>query len=184
MFFAVLPESGISDGWILDHVTPNMARSGIPRQVCLVLGKAMLWCVFDSCGDDLVPSEQSIRIFQRYEDLGVNNLLPVGATPVRKIPLVVDGYDSEVLIDQIVGDNDNDETNNPALMERMGLRRQEIRLLASQVTHLRRELADSRVEHERQLQVRLVGDLSCYLFCSVIFLLTIFSRCSVVSSQG
>ena len=140
--------------------------------------------MFDSCGDDLVPSEQRIQIFQRYEDLGVNNLLPVGVSPVRKSPLIVDGYDSEVLIDQMVGHNDNDEPNNPALMERMGLRRQEIRLLASQVTHLRRELADSRVEHERQLQVRLVGDLSCYLFCSVIFLLTISSRCSVVSSQG
>ena len=60
MFCAVLPESGIRDGWILDHVTPNMARSGIPHQVCLVLGKAMLWHVFDSCGDDLVPSEECI----------------------------------------------------------------------------------------------------------------------------
>ena len=28
--------SDISDGWILDHVTPNMARCGIPHDVCLV----------------------------------------------------------------------------------------------------------------------------------------------------
>jgi hypothetical protein len=68
---------------------------------------------------------------------------------------VVDGYDSEVLIDQVVGGED-DDTDNPVLIQRMGLRRQEIRLLASQVIHLRRELADSRVEHERQLQVRFV----------------------------
>ena len=135
------------------------------------------------CSDDLVPREQRRRILELFEDLGVNNLLPAGKNPVRKIPVVVDGYDTEVLMDQIVSGDDVDENNNTA-PQRIGLRRQEIRLLASQVTHLRRELADSRVEHERQLQVRLVGDLSCYLFCSVIFLLTISSRCSVVSSQG
>ena len=87
--------------------------------------------------------------------MSANNLLSVGANPVKKIPLVVDGYDSEVLIDQVVGGED-DDTDNPVLIQRMGLRRQEIRLLASQVIHLRRELVDSRVEHERQLQVRFV----------------------------
>ena len=40
--YAVEPESGISDGWIIDHVTPNMGSAGIPWQVCLVLGRAML----------------------------------------------------------------------------------------------------------------------------------------------
>ncbi len=102
-----------------------------------------------------MPPEQQIRILQRYEDLSANNLLSVGTNPVKKIPLVVDGYDSEVLIDQVVGGED-DDTDNPVLIQQMGLRRQEIRLLASQVIHLRRELADSRVEHERQLQVRFV----------------------------
>jgi hypothetical protein len=153
--YAAERESGISDGWIIDHVTPNMASAGIPRQVCLVLGRAMLWRIFDRCGEDLVPPEQRIRILQRYEDLSANNLLSVGTNPVKKIPLVVDGYDSEVLIDQVVG-GDDDDTDNPVLIQRMRLRRQEIRLLASQVIHLRRELADSRVEHERQLQVRFV----------------------------
>jgi hypothetical protein len=51
-------ESGISDGWIIDHVTPNMASAGIPRQVCLVLGGAMLWRLFDKYDEDLVPPEQ------------------------------------------------------------------------------------------------------------------------------
>ncbi len=87
--------------------------------------------------------------------MSANNLLSVGTNPVKKIPLVVDGYDSEVLIDQVVGGED-DDTDNLVVIRQMGLRCQEIRLLASQVIHLRRELADSRVEHERQLQVRFV----------------------------
>ena len=59
------------------------------------------------------------------------------------------------MIDQVVGGED-DVTDNQVLIQKNGLPHQEIRLLASQVTHLRWELADSRVEHERQLQVRFV----------------------------
>ena len=180
--YAIEPESGISDRWILDHVTPNMANHGIPHQVCLVLGRAMLWRIFDMCSDDLVPREQRRRILELFEDLGVNNLLPAGKNPVRKIPVVVDGYDTEVLMDQIVGGDDVDENNNTA-PQRIGLRRQEIRLLASQVTHLRRELADSWVEHERQLQV----SFACFHFYylpSLCISLTNNVRYSGVSSLG
>ena len=59
------------------------------------------------------------------------------------------------MIDQVVGGED-DDTDNQVLIQQMVLSCQVICLLASQVTHLRRELADSRVEHERQLQVRFV----------------------------
>ena len=58
VMYAVERESGISDGWIIDHVTHNMASAGIQQQVCLVLGRAMLWQIFDRCGEDLVPQEQ------------------------------------------------------------------------------------------------------------------------------
>ena len=56
--YALERELGVSDGWIIDHVTPNMASAGIPQQVCLVFGRAMLWRIFDRCGEDLVPPEQ------------------------------------------------------------------------------------------------------------------------------
>ena len=72
------------------------------HQVCLVLSHAMVWRMFDECGEELVPSEQRQQIYERYEDLGASNLLPVGANPVQKIQLVVDGYDPEVLFDQVV----------------------------------------------------------------------------------
>ena len=87
--------------------------------------------------------------------MSANNLLSVDTIPVKNIPLVVDGHDSEVLMDKVDGGED-DNTDNPVLIQRMVLHCQEICLLASQVIHLRRELADSRVEHERQLKVRFV----------------------------
>ena len=35
--------SGITDEWLLAHVTPNMVGRGFDQVVCLVLARAMLW---------------------------------------------------------------------------------------------------------------------------------------------
>ena len=51
---------------------------------------------------------------------GASNLLPAGANHVQKILLVADGYDSEVLIDQVVG-GDEDAIINAALLLRVQL---------------------------------------------------------------
>ena len=59
------------------------------------------------------------------------------------------------MIDWVVGGED-DDTEDQVLIQQIGLLCQEIRLLASQVIQLRWELADSRLEHERQLQVKFV----------------------------
>jgi hypothetical protein len=58
--YAAEPESGTSDGWIIDHVTTNMASAGILWHVCLVVGRARLWWIFDRCCEDLLPEEQQI----------------------------------------------------------------------------------------------------------------------------
>ena len=38
--------SGITDDWIIQNVVPNIARK-FPRQVAIVLGKALLWAMYD-----------------------------------------------------------------------------------------------------------------------------------------
>ena len=43
--------SGITDEWLLAHVTPNMVGCGFDHGVCLVLARAVLWQFFDSSGD-------------------------------------------------------------------------------------------------------------------------------------
>lgn len=145
-------ESCITDCWILDHITPHMARCGIPREVCLILGRAMLWRMFDSSGDELVPAEQKRRIMERYADIP-HKTIQLGVNPVKKVPLIVDGFDAEVLIETAEGVMTEDGEQAVASVPRLGLRRQEIRLLASQVQHLRTENAEQRLEHERQMQV-------------------------------
>lgn len=70
---------------------------------------------------------------------------------MRKIPLGVAGVDSELIIDEILGEG-NPSSGEGARDSRAshGLQRQEVRLLSSQVLHLRRELSDSRAELERR----------------------------------
>jgi hypothetical protein len=38
-----------------------------------------------------------------YSDLGQQNALENGTNPVKKVPLAVDGHDSEVIFDEIIG---------------------------------------------------------------------------------
>jgi hypothetical protein len=44
--YVIRQGSGITDGWILQNVVPNIARK-FPRQVAIVLGKAFLWAMYD-----------------------------------------------------------------------------------------------------------------------------------------
>jgi hypothetical protein len=50
--------SGVTDAWILEHVVPNMVNHGIDHQVCKVLGRAVLWRLFDRSGDDAFPEHR------------------------------------------------------------------------------------------------------------------------------
>ena len=140
MPYLIDEDLGITDQWILDYVVPYMFQAGIHCQVCLVLGCAILWRIFDPSGDDLAPDEHHRRVMARYLDLGVHNLLSLGSNPVRKVPLIIDDYDAELLIDRVVsgyeygdeGTVDGKINDSLGVRQRLGMRRQEIQLLASQ----------------------------------------------------
>ena len=146
--FLVKEESGITDQWILDYVVPATAHH-LPRQACVVLGRALLWKIFHVSGEAL-PNEIRSRVFAAYNNLA-DHTLQAGENPVRKIPLGVAGIDSELIIDEIMGeDNGTGGNNGGNHRANQGFQRQEVRLLSAQVLHLRRELTDSRAELERR----------------------------------
>jgi hypothetical protein len=43
----IRPGSGITDGWILQNVVPNIFQK-FPHQVAILLGKALLWAMYDN----------------------------------------------------------------------------------------------------------------------------------------
>jgi hypothetical protein len=102
--------SGISDDWILEHVVPNIMRR-FPRQVGLVLGRALLWACFEQGAAGTLPAMIFDRVHHAY---GLIRQFAVGENPVIKVPLIIAGDEDELTIDKIRGvvANDGEENNN------------------------------------------------------------------------
>ena len=89
-----------------------------------------------------------------YRDLAERYSLRPLENPVAKRPLGVTGVDAQLIVNLIGidgdegGDDENGGTGN--FRVRAGLGKEEVRLLSSQVMHLRRELSDSRQESARR----------------------------------
>jgi hypothetical protein len=154
--YVVDPLSGVTEQWILDHVVPNLTKKVTP-EVAKVLGRAVLFRVFDSSGEVAFPPHRREQILEAYSDLGYRNQLVEGTNPIMRKPLVVSGHDSEVVMDLM-----DTEDNHQDARRSLALRQQEVRMLATQVLHLRHELMDARAEAERQLAVmkRQLGRMS------------------------
>ena len=138
--YVVDPLSGVTDQWILDHVVPNLTKKVIP-EVTKVLGHAVLFHVFDHSGKDAFPPHRHEQILEALADLGFRNQLAEGTNPVKRKPLVVSGHDSEVVMDLMDTEDNHNDTRRS-----LALRQQEVRMLATQVLHLRRELNDARAK--------------------------------------
>jgi hypothetical protein len=104
--YQVIEESGVTNAFILEYVTPHVrTKTGDPT--ALVLGRALLWYAFSEMGAADLPLDVFRRIHEAYD--GINNDLPEGINPVKKIPLVITGNVGGVYIDEIpdgmVGNN-------------------------------------------------------------------------------
>ena len=104
--YSVKPNSGIAEDWILQHVDPQIA-SRYCRPLALVLGRALLWRVFDDNESLVVPPHICHRVKSAYQDLGDRCQLVAGENPVERDPLVVTGSDAEVHIDLLLDDDNN-----------------------------------------------------------------------------
>ena len=69
MVYVVDPLSGVTEQWILDHVVPNLTKKVTP-EVAKVLGRAVLFRVFDSSGEVAFPPHRREQILEAYSDLG------------------------------------------------------------------------------------------------------------------
>jgi hypothetical protein len=154
-------DSGVTDQFILEYVTVK-ARTRVGDQVALVLGKALLWYIFDPEGEDDVPTVVKQRVQNAYSHIQV---LPEGTNPVKKVPIVITGHEGEVYMDEIPdsnGDNTHDNNNNNAVGGSFVDRpiREQLLAVHSQLMSLRHsneELRDSlqqdRIDQTRQYQI-------------------------------
>ena len=80
-----------------------MVGRGFDHGVCIVLAPAVLWRMFDSSGDGLVPDCIHSHLVGAHSDLGQWNALENSTNPVKKVLPAVDGHDLEVIVDEIIG---------------------------------------------------------------------------------
>lgn len=143
-------DSGISNDWLIEHIVPHMAAYGIDPHVCLVLGRALLWALFDETQVLRIPEPRRQQMMHAYNSLGGRNRVPAGENPVQRKALVIVGQDAEVVID-FVDEDINGRDGGAAVASARN--NQEVRMLSSHVLQLRHELVEQRAMYERQLAV-------------------------------
>ena len=95
--------SGIDDAWVCDNVTPNIAQK-YGLKVAAVLGRALLWRIFDPEQSEVVPAIISTRVKDLYKLVRDSNLED-GENPIAKVPLDVRGDINGNLILTVLNDS-------------------------------------------------------------------------------
>ena len=98
--------NGVDDRWIRDHVVPNIAIR-YDDAVCKVLGRALLWACFDAEASEYVPTSIKNHVVNEYLHLPVR--FPEGENPMKKVRLVVNGAEDQVIITEV--DGPDEESN-------------------------------------------------------------------------
>ena len=92
--------------WIVSHVVLNMVCGRFPRQMCIVLGRALLWKMWEVANVNVghsVPSSITAWVVAVIRYLGLRNRLNSRTKPVRRASLGVTGIDAELHIFGILG---------------------------------------------------------------------------------
>ena len=114
----------------------------------LFLGVLSFFRLFDRTGEDAVPTLMRECIMRIYHDLGAHNALAESCNPVKRRPLVVIGYDTEVMIDLLEGGDDEgggDPCRSAVVWN------EEVCLLSLQSLHLYHELCNAHSKADCQL---------------------------------
>ena len=82
----------------------------IPFDIVNLFCRAVLLCIFESSGKEVIPPVLCVQIMQAYQDLGHHNGLEEGTTPIQRKPIAVTGFDTEVMI-EILEDDAKFEAN-------------------------------------------------------------------------
>ena len=108
--------SRMSDNFILENVSQNIHHY-FPRHIALVLGKALLWAIYDNEISPHIDIGMVNRVKAAARSL--HSSLAPDVNPVIKVPLVVGGEEGVLVINELItngrgwGDGgDNDDAND------------------------------------------------------------------------
>jgi hypothetical protein len=132
----------ISDEWVVTNVTPFILQQ-CPRQVAVVLGKAVLWGVFDNEVSEYMDAQMVQSVRTALLQVPNNGVVADDGTeinPIRKRVIDISGSDGNLVITEL-GDNENENEGGGGGGQ--GARpvgaEAEVRALTATVNALRRE---------------------------------------------
>jgi hypothetical protein len=144
----------ISDEWVVTHVSPFILQQ-CPRQVAVVLGKAILWGVFDDQVSQYMDAQmvQNVRtVLLQVPNNGVVCDDGNEMNLVRKRVIDISGSDGNLVITELGDNENNEEGGNSGSSGSGGQGGQlvgadaEVRALTATVNVLRRENVDLKNE--------------------------------------
>jgi hypothetical protein len=140
--YALKENSGITDDWLLEHVTPNIFVK-FDRAIALTLARPLLWACIDDDRSQFVPSGIRNHVQNAYQNLP--NHLP--DNPVEKILLVVSmSSNDSVNIDDATGAAGGNNNGAGAQEEN----NQRMAALYSQYTAMRTDMTEVKTEVKSQ----------------------------------
>ena len=131
-------DSGIDNNWIGEHVVPNITIR-YPEEVWSVLGKALLWACFDGEASEYIDPSIRDHVREQYE--AIDNNIPNGENPVKKVQLLVTGTDDYVTITAL--DDDGDVAMGGRAGAGGGVEVTHVQALQAELRHLRIEASSN-----------------------------------------
>ena len=115
IYYHLKADSKITNDWILTHVVPLINAKYGPS-IANVLGRALLWRIFDPEQSKVVNLRVVSRVKAAYCVVFSYNCLDEGENPVAKIPITLSEIDGEVSIEPFFTDEElaefEDEADN------------------------------------------------------------------------
>ena len=124
-----------------------------------MLGKALLWAVFDPIARSLVLAATVTRIQRAYQDLTGEAVSPTTVNPIRRAHLLISGDEDRLLINEAFaegdGGDDDNATPGAAAAATAGQAGQAIQVIAESMQNVhaavretRRDIAELKQEYE------------------------------------
>jgi hypothetical protein len=93
-------DAAMMNQFVLSHVVPHVRRR-IPQGASLVLGKAVLWCIF--CPDShyfAIPQDYAEQVRMEWKHVRGENWRD-DQNPIKRVPITVNGNQGSVFIDEL-----------------------------------------------------------------------------------
>ena len=112
LFYSLRLESRITNDWILTYVVPCINAKYGPCIANVLLGRALLWRIFDPEQSKVVNLRKVEQVKNAYGVFSSRNRLDDGENPVAKIPIIVDQIEGEVSIEPFFSEEELTQFEN------------------------------------------------------------------------